>query len=368
MNKVKKQTQKTKKRSYFTVGPSQVYPTVDKHLRTAIREQIPSLSHRGKEFQAMYQRTEELLKELLGIPDDYAVFFLGSSIEAMERIIQNTVEKTSFHFIDGAFSQKAAAIAEELQKTVIRHEAPRDSSFDLKKVTIPKNAELIFITENDTSTGLIFLHEYVYELKKQYPEKLIAVDLVSSAPYSPLDFSQVDLAFFSGQKGFGIPAGLSVLIVSPAALKKAEALKAKGINIGTYHNFPTLQKNREKWMTPETPNVLAIYLLQNVIEDMLKQGIEKIRKETDNKAKILYRFFEENKHFSPFIKDQKFRSPTTLVIEVVGGSKEVRERLAKVGIIVGSGYGENKDLHIRVANFPTHTMAQIKTLMKLLSS
>jgi phosphoserine aminotransferase len=354
------------KKIFFTVGPSQVYPTLEEHIKEAIKEQIPSLSHRGNEFSLLYAKVEKNLKKLLGIPDDYVVFFLGSSIEAMERIIQNTVERTSFHFIDGAFSQKAAGIAEELQKEVIRVPAPLSRDYDFKGLTIPKKAELIFITENDTSTGLIFPHEEIYSLRKKYPDTLIAVDLVSSAPYSSIDFSRIDLAFFSGQKGFGLPSGLSILVVSQKAITKSKILQKKKVNIGTYHNFPTLEKSRLSWQTPETPNVLAIYLLEKVLQDLLKKGMKNIREEIDEKASLLYNFFEKNDTFSPFVKDSHYRSPSTLVIGVNGGSKELRAKLSEKGIIVGSGYGGNKESHIRIANFPAHTKSHVLRLIRIL--
>jgi len=354
------------KKIYFTVGPSEIYPTVPHHLEQAIQQQVLSMSHRGKEFSVLYQQTEVLLKKLLSIPDEYAVFFLGSSIEAMERIIENTVEKTSLHFVDGAFSQKAAGIAKELGKDVVKIPAPESSVYDFSEVSIPENAEIIFITENDTSTGLIFPHDEIYALKKKYPEKLIAVDLVSSAPYSAIDFSKIDMAFFSGQKGFGIPAGMSVLVVSPRAIKKAEELREKDIVIGTYHNFLTLQKSRENWQTPETPNVLNIYLLQHVLEDLEKEGIANIRASINRKAAMMYDFFDGNEIFEPYVRDPIYRSPSTLVIKVKGGSSTLRQRLAKEGVVVGGGYGKHKDEHIRIANFPAHTILQIEKLLDLL--
>lgn len=354
------------KKIFFTVGPSQVYPTLEKHVRQALIDQVPSLSHRGNEFRRMYQRAENAVKELLSIPDGYVVFFLGSSIEAMERIIQNTVERTSFHFVDGAFSQKAASIAEDLKKEVLRTPAPEKEPFFIEKVTIPKRAETIFITENDTSTGLIFPHEYIYTLHDLYPEKLIAVDLVSSAPYSSLDFSKIDMAFFSGQKGFGLPAGMSIVVVSPRAVEKAKNLKSKKGDVGSYHSFHSLLTQRETWQTPETPNVLAIHLFDKVLEDMNEKGILSIRSDIDKKAKRLYEFFDNHPDFEPNITDTSFRSPSTLVIKTKKDARIIRESNLRKGIVIGEGYGTQRDTQIRVANFPSHTMRHVEKLLESL--
>jgi phosphoserine aminotransferase len=49
------------------------------------------------------------------------------------------------------------------------------------------------------------------------------------------------------------------------------------------------------------------------------------------------------------------------------GLKELLENLKEKGLIVGSGYGENKDNHIRIANFPSHTKENVERLIKELS-
>ena len=66
--------------------------------------------------------------------------------------------------------------------------------------------------------------ENIHKVAKQYPDKLIAVDAVSSAPYGDLDYRLLDIVFFSVQKLFGLPAGLGILIVSPRAIEKSEQL------------------------------------------------------------------------------------------------------------------------------------------------
>lgn len=60
---------------YFTVGPSQAYPTVDAHVRQAIKEEIFSLNHRGQVFTELYQSVEDQLKKLLSIPSEHSIFF-----------------------------------------------------------------------------------------------------------------------------------------------------------------------------------------------------------------------------------------------------------------------------------------------------
>lgn len=351
------------KKTYFTVGPSQIYPTVAKHLSQGLKNNIASISHRGRQYQEIHEDTVLDLKKLMNIPNNYSIFFLGSALEAMERILENCVHKSSFHFVNGAFAKKFYEFGLNLKKNPTKIEVADGTGFDFDKIKVPNIAELIAITHNETSTGVAIPVEEIYKLKDKYPDKLIALDIVSSVPYVDLDFRKLDLVFFSVQKGFGMPAGLGVLIVSSKAQDKSKALKEKGLNIGTFHSFPQLLKLSEKNQTPGTPNVLYIYLLGKVVKDFLIHGVGTIKEETEKKAKLIYDYFSKHKKYAPFVQNKRFWSQTTIVIDLKGDTEKVVEKLKKRGIIVGRGYGDYKNEHIRIANFPAHKLKDIQRLL-----
>jgi len=109
------------KKIFFTPGPSQLYPTVEKHLAKGLSENLYSISHRSKLFQQIYLETTSNLKKLLKIPENYSIFFVSSGTECMERIVENCVEKYSFHFVNGAFSQRFYETAVELKKQALEY-------------------------------------------------------------------------------------------------------------------------------------------------------------------------------------------------------------------------------------------------------
>jgi phosphoserine aminotransferase len=352
---------------FFTVGPTQLYPTVKKHILQALKEDIGSTSHRSEQFQKIYSETASSLKELMCIPDDFQIFFLGSATEAMERIIQNCVKEHSFHFVNGAFSKRFFEISRQLGKNSQQIESAAGDGFNFREISVPEKAEMICLTQNETSTGTSIPMKEISKLRKRYPDKLIAVDIVSSAPYAAIDFESVDCAFFSVQKGFGLPAGLGVLIVNRNCLRKSEELEKNGVSTGSFHSFSSLRKYAESNQTSETPNVLGIYLLGKVARDLFEYGIERIRKETDAKAKMIYGFFEKNTEYSPFISDEKNRSKTIAVINTPDGSRNIIENMKKNNIFVSTGYKENKKTQIRIANFPAHSLSDTEYLLQELS-
>ncbi len=350
------------------MGPSQIYPTVQRHLLKAINQDILSLNHRGSDFKKLFEDTTEGLKKLLNIPLNFQIFFVSSALESMERIIQGTCRKNSFHIITGSFGKAWANYAKDLGKNAVTFTVDNNSPVKISNIEIPKETEIICVTQNDTSTGFWIPMNEIMKLKKKYPEKLLAIDVVSSVPFVDIDFKYIDIAFFSVQKGFGLPAGLGVLIVNPKVLQKTQLLLDQKKMIGSYHSLKNLSEKAMIFQTPETPNVLNIYLLNAVIKDMLKKGIEKIRQETQEKATIIYNFFYNHKDFKPLITEPSFRSPTTIAIDVKGQSEKIRRKLAKSGFIIGAGYGDNKLNHIRIANFPSHNLIDIKSIIKTIRS
>ena len=352
---------------FLTPGPSQLYFTVADHIRSALRENVASISHRSKAFEGIFIHAVSGVRELLQVPEDYRIVFTASATEVWERIIQNCVEKESFHFVNGSFSKRFYEFSKDLGHTAHIKEAPFGEGFDMAEAAIPSTAELICCTLNETSSGVTMPSEDIYKLRELHPDKLIAVDAVSAVPYIPLDISKIDTLFFSVQKGMGLPAGLGVWIFSPRCIAKAEALQTSGKIIGTYHSIPELLGKEVNNQTPETPNVLGIYLLGKVCEDMLRKGIVTIRQEMLYKATTIYTLFEKHPNFEILVKNKAHRSHTVAVANVVGKSpKEVMSFLEGHGITIGSGYGKYKANQVRIANFPTHSKELFERVYDLL--
>lgn len=350
----------------FTPGPSQLYFTVESHVKQAFREGIPSLSHRSKQFEFIAAQATQGVKQLLGVPDGFHVFFTGSATEIWERSIQNLVAHHSYHFVNGAFSKRYFEIAQQLGKHAVKKESPLGKGFT--DFDIPQETELIALTHNETSTGVSLPMEFIHRFRDQFPNALIAVDAVSSLPYPQFDFTKIDTLFFSVQKGFGLPAGLGVWIVNDKCIAQADSLLAKGMSIGTYHNLPTLYANAKKNQTPETPNVLGIYLLAKVVEDFLQRGVHALRKETEYKAAILYNTLDQHPVLKSFVTDKASRSQTVVVAECGAHTEAVTKALLEKGMQPGDGYGELKKTQLRFANFPTHSKEQFELLVDTLQA
>jgi phosphoserine aminotransferase len=350
------------KKKFFTPGPSELYPNVDKYIIEAIDLQIGSISHRSPQYVEIHKKLVDNLREIFQIPDNFTIFVGGSATQFMERVVENCVEKTSFHLVNGSFSRRFQEISRDLHKDSRQIRVGLGESFDFDNLKVPEESELITFTSCETSTGVEISPERIYQIKNQHPDKLIAVDAVSSYPYYNLNYKMVDAVIFSVQKGFGLPAGLGIAAVNERCVQKSYQLREKGISVGSYNAFCLIDEKAKNFQTLETPNVMGVYLLTRVLENMLAYGIEKIREETIHKANLLYNYFDNHSLFQPYISNSEDRSKTVIVIKY-DHPKEVLDKFKPENIVIGGGYGEEKHRQFRIANFPAHSIEDMNNLL-----
>jgi phosphoserine aminotransferase len=353
--------------TFFTPGPSEPYPKLRSYLNDAIAQNIVSESHRSSAFKGIYQQTDAALRAIMHIPKEYQIVFMGSATEAMERVLQGVIKKRSHHFVYGAFSEKWFEIAQQLGKQPTAIKIAPGSHFKRSDLTVPEDTELICITQNETSVGATFPLSELQHVIEQAPKSLVAVDIVSSAPLVTVPWEKLDLVFFSVQKAFGLPAGLGVLILSPRAIKKARSLQKAGQSIGSYHSLVSLAEQAEESQTPATPNVLGIYLLGRVAQDMQQIGITNIINENRRRAELLYSTVDNSNYLESFIVIPEWRSTTVVVINIRGGNKLLHDQLFAHELLPGQGYGSFKEDHLRIANFPSIDVQAFMTLIEHLS-
>ncbi len=350
------------KKIYFTPGPSQLFYSFSDHFKKAISEDVGSISHRSKQFIRIVEETTSSLKSLLSVPEDYHVFFLNSANEAWDRIIQNLVIKSSHHFANGSFSKKFYdfAILHGMESTI---KAAKDGeTFD--DLNIPEEAELIGITKNETSVGYSFTENEIKQIRTDNKDKLIALDVVSAVPALPVDFSQVDTAYLSVQKAFGMPAGLGIWIVNEKCIEKS-IKKSESTSLGSYRALPNLKNFGLKHQTPETPNMLYIYVIGKIAQDMLNYGGKRLQNDVIYKATLISDLVKKHPSLDHFVESVNHQSNSTIVAKAKNQGLFL-DTLNEKGLVLGKGYGPHKEDHIRIANFPTHSRESVEYLVDIL--
>lgn len=353
----------------FNPGPSQVSPATKADIQRAVDERVIEISHRSKAFSEISEAAVQGLHQFLHIPDNYSVLYTSSATEAMQIAVMNLVEKKSFHFCCGGFSDLFLKVSRLLGRETMSETVEWGEKNDYAQAVIAEDSELIAVTFNETSSGVMCTNDDIASLRARYPDTLLAVDVTSIAGVKQLPIADADIWLFSVQKGFGLPAGLGILILSPQAVERAQKLIIDKRILPGYFNMPDMLKKMEDYQTLQTPNVLAIYLLAVQMKRWNEGGgLEKLEKDAREKWKMVDDFVTSSKSFSHFVRDASARSLSVICLaaesEIVTKAHDVCRQQE---IILGKGYGKLKETTIRIANFPAIRHSHILELVELLT-
>lgn len=345
----------------FYPGPSRVHDEIPRYVKDAFAAGIMSINHRSEDFVSMSEKTIKLLRQKLNIPRNYTVFFTSSATECWEIIAQSVVTDKSYHLYNGSFGQKWFDYTKRIHPLAEPMPFDVNEKLDPKKLIFDLKEGIICLTQNETSNGTQVSNAIIRAIKKNNPSYLLAIDATSSMAGIDLDFKSADIWLASVQKCFGLPAGLGLMVCSPQTLERVKAINEK-IH---YNSLTFMTEMMDKWQTPFTPNVLGIYLLMRVLENM--EAIKTTHDLIEERYNKWINFLKNRKNIRHFVQEEAVQSYT--VIPVTADEQTIaaiKKSAKKEGILLGEGYGNYKPVTFRIANFPALKEKEIKTLMKFL--
>jgi len=288
------------KKHNFYAGPS-ILPqfTIDK-VAEAVKDfagtglSVMEVSHRSKEFVAVMDEAQALLKELLSIPSGYHVLFLGGGASTQFTMVpMNLMQKKSAYLNTGSWSTKAIKEAKIYGETV-ELASSKDANFNYipKDYVIPSDADYFHITTNNTIYGT--------EIKKDIDSPVTLVADMSSDIFSrEVDVSKYGVIYGGAQKNLA-PAGVTFVIVKESLLGKVDRA------IPTMMDYRTHIAKESMFNTPPVLPVFAALQTLKWIKD--KGGVAEMNKINNEKAGMLYSEIERNKLFVPTVSDEEDRS------------------------------------------------------------
>ena len=345
----------------FAPGPSKVYDALPKYLQDAYAQGILSANHRSAVFMDLYRETEQLFRDKLQVPADFTLLFTSSATESWEIISQSLVEHSSYHLYSGSFGKKWLEYAQYILPTTQGHKLGANESIPVDHLQLGPEVDLIAVTQNETANASQVPMTVLKALAARYPEKMIAVDTTSSMGGIALDFSLADVWYASVQKCFGLPAGLGILLLSGKAKEKVARKGEKG----RYNSLSFMLENAASYQTHYTPNVLGIYLLFRVLQDM--DPIAKVDARLRQRMETLEQTISQSAAFQLLVDNPATRSTT---VAAISGDEQaivaIKKAAEKEGMQLGGGYGPLKSSSFRVANFPAITDAEFMGLVDFL--
>lgn len=277
------------KKHNFYAGPSILSEFTIKNTAAAVEEfagmglSLLEISHRSKEFVAVMDETQALVKELLNIPEGYEVVFLGGGASLQFCMVPfNLLKKKAAYLDTGTWSSKAIKEAKLFGEVdVVASSKDKNYTYIPKTFEVPEDSDYLHITTNNTIYGT--------EIRKDLDVNVPLVADMSSDIFSrPVDVSKYDLIYAGAQKNLA-PAGVTLVIVRTEALGKA------GRPIPTMLNYQT---HVDKGSMFNTPPVLPIYAaLQTLKWYKAQGGVEAMEKKDEENAAILYDEIDRNRLF-----------------------------------------------------------------------
>ena len=275
----------------FSAGPCILPAEVLQQASDAVKEldgiglSLIEISHRSKEFVKVMEDAQQLVKDLLNVPDNYSILFLqgGASLGFYKAALNFLKEgETAYYANTGTWASKAIKEARLVGNVeVLASSEDRNFSYIPKGYDIPDRGSYFHFTTNNT----IFGTQY-----KDFPKASIPViaDMSSDIFSKPVNVSDFAMIYAGAQKNMG-PAGTTLYIVNNDLLGQ------------TGRKLPSmldLQVHIKKDSMFNTPPVFAIYTSMLMLQ-WLKNlgGVEAIKKINDRKAALMYGEIDSNPLF-----------------------------------------------------------------------
>ncbi len=277
----------------FNAGPCVLPKQAIESAINAIRDfdntgiGILEISHRTPGWERIMAETEQLWRDLLNIPDNYAVIFLGggASTQFFE-VPANFLNKKAAYLQTGVWAKKAVKEAKLYGEVeVVASSEDKNYTYIPKGYKIPADADYFHITTNNTIYGT--------EIKEDMdcPVNLKA-DMSSDIMSRPVDVTKYAMIYGGAQKNVG-PAGVTFVIVRKDLLGKVERKNPTMVDYRTH--IGDEPKNNSMF---NTPPVFPIFVMHETLKWVKEMGgLEAMHKRNMEKANLLYGEIDRNKMF-----------------------------------------------------------------------
>jgi phosphoserine aminotransferase len=302
------------KKHNFYAGPS-ILPayTIENTARgildlDGIGLSVMEISHRSKEFMAIMEEAQSLIRELLEVPQGYHVLFLGGGASMQFCMVPyNLMQKKAAYLNTGSWASKALKEATLFGEAIeVASSKDRNFSYIPKGYELPADADYFHITTNNTIYGT--------EIKEDLDVPMTLVADMSSDIFSrPMDVSKYGIIYGGAQKNLA-PSGLALIIIREDILGKVD------------RPIPTILDYRthiDKGSMFNTPPVVPIYAALQTLRWLKdKGGIGAMEKINVEKAALLYDEIDRNPMFKCTVENDADKSLMNICFVMTDEYKE----------------------------------------------
>lgn len=275
----------------FSAGPSVLPKQATKEAAEAIIDfagtgiGILEMSHRTKPIEGMVAETDSLLRELMGIPENYDIVFLGggASLQFCMAPMNLLDEGASADYTDtGVWASKAIKEAKQFGTVNVISSSKSDVYNHIPKdFTQTPGASYLHVTSNNTIYGTQW---------KTFPKAntFLVSDMSSDILSRQVNVSDFGLIYAGAQKNMGC-AGVTVAIIRKEVLGKVKRTMPTMLNYNTHITEGSMFN---------TPPVFSIYVMNRTLHWLKQTGGIAAREAFNNKkSDMLYNALDTSKLF-----------------------------------------------------------------------
>lgn len=307
---------------------------------------VTELSHRSKQFMGLAKESEANFRQLLDIPDSYAVLWMqgggltqfsatAQNLEATYRVKHsyNKPQVPASYIVTGGWTSKAVAEAKRLGLDAstaydAKKASPDGKSYghipaSVDQCSYPSASEdkpaYIYYCSNETVHGVEMGPPPVPEHLKDVP---LVADMSSNILSKPIPWDQGNfgIIFAGAQKNIG-PSGVTLVVVRKDLIVDLdEAVPLNGPRVSAMMSYKNLADNDSLY---NTPPMFSIYVAGLVFQHLIALGgVKEVERVNKQKAELIYNLIGESNGFYIAKAQPNCRSRMNLVFVLKGGEEQ----------------------------------------------
>ncbi|MBN2852896.1 MAG: 3-phosphoserine/phosphohydroxythreonine transaminase [Clostridia bacterium] len=307
----------------FSAGPTVLPVSVLEQAQKDLVEyknsgmSVMEMSHRSKDYQAIFDQAKSSLIDIMSIPDNYEVLFLqGGASTQFAMIPMNLISKTGKMDIvnTGTWTQRAMEEAKKFgEVNMVASSKDKMYSYipELDKSMFSKDASYVHIASNNTIYGTR------YTTLPDTGDIPLVADMSSNILSEVYDVSKFGIIFAGAQKNMG-PSGVCVVIIRKNLIGHAMSITP------TMLDYKIHVENDSMYNTPPTFSIYICGLVYQWVKD--QGGVKELQRINESKANLLYDFLDQSSMFRGTVvkKDRSLMN-----IPFVTGNEELDDRFIK---------------------------------------
>lgn len=281
----------------FGAGPAMLPTAVMQQVQEELLDfkglgvSVVEISHRSKDFEALLAETDDLMRRLAKLPENYQILYVhGGAQMQFSAVPLNLIglkpAKKAQYIETGNFAKIARVEAEKFGQIEVVASGAAGGFKAIPEVTpqmVDPKASYLHLTSNNTLFGTR------YNRFPQTGEVPLVADMTSEILSRQLDFSQFGVVYAGAQKNLG-PSGISVAFVRDDLIGHAPADCPKLLDFAVY---------RENHSMANTINTFAVYVINLVLKWLEADGgVAQIEQRNAEKAGMLYAKLDRSDFYS----------------------------------------------------------------------